>query len=81
MLDSATLIEIDRSDATFTIQAPWGNIIRPFADPDPYRGGTTTQLEWIAGGSTCVRFEYSVDNGATWTAITGTFNAAIGKAN
>ncbi|MDR0927905.1 MAG: T9SS type A sorting domain-containing protein [Ignavibacteria bacterium] len=76
IVDAETNTEVDRSDGTFTISPPWGHIIQPYASSEPYKGGTVTQIEWTAGGTSCVRFEYSIDGGYTWTKISGNFGAS-----
>jgi hypothetical protein len=81
IVDEETNIELDRSDSTFSINPPWGNILKPYANPEPYKGGSITQIEWVAGGTDCVKFEFSSDGGMSWTAIQGSYNAATNKAN
>jgi hypothetical protein len=81
IVDALTLIEIDRSDDVFSIYPPWGNILKPYASNEVNRGGTSTTIEWVSGGTSCVRFEFSSDGGISWSVINGTYNASTGKAN
>jgi hypothetical protein len=81
IVDATTLMEIDRSDTVFSINPPWGNILKPYTSNEVYRGGSTTTIEWTSGGTSCVRFEFSADNGITWTEIKGQYDANKGKTN
>jgi hypothetical protein len=81
IVDAATGIEVDRSDNVFSIISPWGNILKPYASNEVNRGGSATTIEWLSGGTSCVRFEFSSNGGASWEDIKGTYNAKTGKTN
>ncbi len=78
--DSASLAELDRSSAAFTIAAGFGQIISPAPGDAIYRGGSTAKLHWNAGGYRQIWFEYSVNDGATWQAATTMLKPSLGTA-
>ena len=82
ILDAETKTEMSRSDSAFSIVQPFGVINKPYISDTAYLGGKTTTIEWIAGGTDCIKFEFSSDGGTTWSAIAGEFNPAkVSKTN
>ena len=73
ILDATTGIELDRSDNVFSINRPWGRIDYPNVSSGVFKGDSKIQIEFAAGGTNCVKFEFSSD-GVNWSSIVGTFN-------
>ncbi len=67
-------IEIDRSNAPFSIIPATAEITRPSSADPVYIGGANDFIKWSFDNSATVRFEFS-ENGNTWTAVTGNVNA------
>lgn len=57
--------------ATVTVTAPNGG--------ESWVGGTAQAITWTSSGVTNVKLDYTVDDGATWTAITSSTAAAAGS--
>lgn len=79
LVDAENGEEIDRSDAMFSIQASFAQMIRPAPGDPVYRGGTNENIWWFAQGYNKVRFEFSPDAGQNWQEIPGTADATAGE--
>ncbi|MDD3124599.1 MAG: T9SS type A sorting domain-containing protein [Candidatus Kapabacteria bacterium] len=77
IVDSETEFEIDQSDATFSIVAPFAQISRPSTADPVYIGGKTDAIKWTASGLDNIRFEFSPDAGETWTSISTAISSTI----
>lgn len=73
-------VEVDRSDAPFSINPVTAEITRPSSADPVYVGGTTDQIKWSFANSANVRFEFS-ENGNEWNTVTTVVNAADSKVN
>ena len=69
----------DISDAPFTINAAFVNLIYPNGG-ESFGTGTGQYIEWESNAVSTVKLEYSTNNGSTWTTI-GTAPAANTYAN
>jgi hypothetical protein len=56
---------------TVTVTAPNGG--------ESFTGGTSQAITWSAAAVTSVKLEYTLDNGATWSLITGSTPASAGS--
>jgi hypothetical protein len=81
ILDATTRIELSRSDSVFSITQPWGRIDHPYSATEPFRGDSKTTIEWNAGGTNCIKFEFSSDSGKTWSSISGQYNPSLRTTN
>lgn len=59
------------STATVTVTAPNGG--------ESWVGGTAQAITWTSSGVTSVKLDYTLDDGATWTAITSSVAASAGS--
>jgi len=73
-------VEIDRSDAPFSINPTTADITRPCTADPVYVGGTNDQIKWSFDNSANVRFEFSA-TGNDWTTVTALVNASDNKVN
>ena len=73
-------IEIDRSDAPFSINPTTAEITRPNSADPVYAGGTADQIKWVFDNTANVRFEFST-NGNEWVTVSGVVNASDEKVN
>lgn len=80
IIDAESGQEIDRSDAYFSIQPSFAQIIRPQSGDALYHGGAAEEIWWFAQGYSEVKFEFSSDLGESWQSIKGTHNAMDGSA-
>ncbi|MBK9412219.1 MAG: hypothetical protein IPN61_02150 [Bacteroidetes bacterium] len=69
----------DISDAAFTINSAFVNVIYPNGG-ESFGTGTGQYIEWNSNSVSTVKLEYSTNNGSTWTTI-GTAPAANKYAN
>lgn len=77
LINAETSLEIDRSDAMFSIQSAPAEITRPSSIDPVYTSGKTDFIRWISKDKSNVRFEFS-ENGLTgWSAVTGTINSEL----
>ncbi len=77
--DAETGIEIDRSDAFFSITPPSAKITRPFNGL--FYGGTKDSIQWNAAGYDDIYFDCSYDGGTTWTQVTSTVSSSLTSLN
>ncbi len=78
IVDHETGIELDRSDKTFSISAATASISRPAAADPIYQSGKSETIKWQSAGYSKVRFEFSSNGGASWTAVSTERNASDG---
>lgn len=76
ILNAETGLEIDRSDAMFSILSAPAEITRP-ASLDPiYASGKKDVIRWVSKENTQVRFEFSANGVDGWTVVSANVNAA-----
>lgn len=78
IIDNETGIELDRSDKAFSISAAYAAISRPAAADPIYKSGKSETIAWQSAGYNKVRFEFSSDGGASWSAVSTERNATDG---
>lgn len=66
LVDSASSIEVDRSDKVFTVQAGFAQITSPSSSDALYHGDDNQIIKYKAGGYDMISFEFSIDGGKTW---------------
>lgn len=79
LINTATGLEVDRSDAFFAINATPAEITRPAANDPVYTGGKKDYIRWTTNDKVNVRFEFSENGLDKWTSVTTTVNAANGQ--
>ncbi len=81
VVDEETGLEIDRSDASFTIAPLFAAISRPSATDPIYTYGITDNIKWASQGVNKVHFEFKNMSKpeSDWTAITQQRNAVDGS--
>lgn len=79
LLNANSGLEIDRSDALFSLQASPSEITRPASTDAVYTGGNKDVIRWNSKDAINVRFEYSENGVDNWTAVTGTINSNLGQ--
>jgi hypothetical protein len=75
LVDASTGLEIDRSDATFSLLPSPVEIVRPSGKDPIYRGGSSDYIRWYVDNPTNVRFEFSENGLNGWTSVSATINS------
>lgn len=81
IIDAETGIELDRSDAPFTIAAIIAGISRPASTDPVYKFGSTDNIVWASDGIDNARFEFT-DNAVAdfgWKQVVPSRRASDGK--
>lgn len=81
LVDAETGVELDRSDAPFTVVSIFAGISRPASTDPVYKYGVTDNILWASEGVENARFEFTDMNNAAfgWKQVTPSRNAADGK--
>lgn len=79
LVNSQTGIEVDRSDAVFTIMPSPAIITRPSASDPVYIGSTKDVIKWTVDDPTNIRFEFSSDNMNSWTPVTASVSSVTSQ--
>ena len=79
LVDAKTNIEIDRSDAPFSIISAPAEITRPTTTDPIYRGGANDFIRWSVNEASKVRFEFSSNGVDSWQSISATVNSTLGQ--
>ncbi len=75
IVDSATLVELDRSKNPFSIMSSFAQIYSPASGDSYYTGGAKDTIRWFTQVYRIVRFEFSSDGGENWSNVSGNINA------
>ncbi len=79
LVDAKTSIEIDRSDAPFSIISAPAEIVRPTSTDPIYRGGANDFIRWSVNEPSKVRFEFSSNGVDSWQSVSATVNSTLGQ--
>ncbi len=79
LVDAKTSIEIDRSDAPFSIISAPAEITRPTSTDPIYRGGANDFIRWSVNEPSKVRFEFSSNGVESWQSVSATVNSTLGQ--
>jgi len=81
IIDAETGIELDRSDAPFTIAAIVAGISRPASTDPIYKFGSNDNIIWVSDGIENARFEFTDNNVADfgWKQVVSSRRASDGK--
>ncbi|HPI19004.1 MAG TPA: T9SS type A sorting domain-containing protein [Candidatus Kapabacteria bacterium] len=75
IVDSATLVELDRSKNPFSIMSSFAQIYSPASGDSYYTGGAKDTIRWFTQVYRLIRFEFSSDGGENWSNASGNLNA------
>lgn len=75
IVDSASLMELARTRAPFSIMHSYASIDSPYYGNGCYIGGTRDTIHWFTQVYRLIYFEFSSDGGVSWTKVSGNLNA------
>lgn len=79
LINAESEVEIDRSDATFTIEVTPAEITRPACGDPIYSGGTDDFITWTLDDPVEVYFEFSENGLDGWQKVSTNINAMMGQ--
>jgi hypothetical protein len=79
LINAESGLEVDRSDASFSLIPAPAEILRPAASDPIYKGGKSDLIKWALDDATNIRFEFSENSINGWIPTSASVNSQTGQ--